>query len=134
MVLILISTISQATNTIKSNDSTWIQIDDKTGPITSLPATTSEELIGQMEEVRSDLQAQKARLTRAVEEKEFSITDGLITIIMPGGFLYAAIIKQLHSQAILHMKNISAHLDDITQNLTEYRLAIMDQTVMVAIL
>lgn len=132
LALILISTASQATN--EYNDSIWIQVDEKTGLINSLPAATPEELIGQMEEVRSDLQAQKACLTRITEERKFSITDGLITIIIPGGLIYAAIIEQQHSQAIERMKNISAYLDDMTQNLAEYRLAAVDQSIMVAIL
>ena len=134
LVLFLISTISQANNAIASNDSSWIQVDDKTGLITSLPTTTAEELIGQMEEVRSNLQVQKARLSRIAEEQEFSIADGFIALIVPGGLLYAAIIEQQHSQTIERMKDMSAYLDDMTQNLAEYRLAVMDQTVMVAIL
>jgi len=138
MVLILISAVSQATNTIgptllKSSDSVWIQVNNKTGLINSLPATNSAELIGQMEEMRSNLQAQKARLTRIAEERKFGIKESLITIIMPGGLLYAAIKQQQRHQAVVRMKDASTHLDEMTRNLAEYRSATFGKTMLAAI-
>jgi len=130
----MMSTASQATQFTKSNDSIWVQIDDRTGLITSLPATTSETLIEQMEALRTQLQAKKTRWARIAEEQAFSLADSLIAIVMPGGILYAAIIEQRHSQAIKRLKDANTHLDDMTQNLTEYRLTIMDQTIMIATL
>jgi hypothetical protein len=75
-----------------------------------------------MEAICADLEMQIAGLTRLAKEKKFSVKDGLITVILPGGLIYAAIVQQQYDQAVIRIKNAAARLDEMTRSLTEYRL------------
>ena len=87
-----------------------IQENEKSGLITSLPAVSINRLLEEMGEARSNLQAHKAELFRIAEARKFNINDGLITAVMPGGLLYAAIVQQRHRQAINKLNNVTARL------------------------
>lgn len=137
LALMLISAAAQAANTtgtgpLESTDSVWIQVNPGTGLINSLPATIPAELIGRMEAMRAGLRAQKTRLARIAQERRFSPRDALVSIVLPGGLLYAAMVQQRHYQAAERAKEASARLDEMNRNLAEYRSILFGSPLMVA--
>jgi len=102
-------------------DTVWVEVNPQNGLITALPTVTPDRLIQQMGSLRSDLQGRKARLSRKAEAKKFTTKDGIITAILPGGLLYAAVKKQRHWQAVSKVKMVDKQLADLNQNLDEFR-------------
>jgi hypothetical protein len=86
-----------------------------------------------MGDLRSDLQGRKVRLSHQAETKEFTTKDGIITAILPGGLLYAAIKKQQHFQAVSKVKAVDEKLAELNDNLTEFHSSMIGTSV-VAIL
>ncbi|HEC16657.1 MAG TPA: hypothetical protein ENI99_08840 [Sedimenticola sp.] len=110
-----------------------LQTNRESGLIISLPAVSVNGLFEEMGEVRSNLQAHKAELSRMAEARKFNISDGLITVVMPGGFLYAAIVQQRHHLAVEKLNNVTARLDELTQEIARFRTVAFEQNLVVAL-
>jgi len=102
-------------------DAVWVEVNQQNGLITALLTVTPDRLIQQMGSLRSDLQGRKARLSHKAEAKKFTTKDGIITAILPGGLLYAAIKKQQHWQAVSKVQAVDEQLAELNENLDEFR-------------
>ena len=101
----------------------WIQSSDS-NLLVNIPSPTLSDVKDQMYETQSTLTAHKSKLTLSLKEKEFSLKDGLITLILPGGILYAAAVKRSHIKAKNELLEITSRLDEINHdilNLVAYK-------------
>jgi hypothetical protein len=82
------------------------------GFITRLQTVDTATLTEQVQVLRSQLIARKQQLVEEVDEKRLDSGDALLTIIMPGGLLYAGYRKAALERARNHLAEVS---EDITQ-------------------
>jgi len=96
---------------------TWVQSSDN-HLLVNIPASTLSDVKDQMYETRSNLTTRKSELVLTVKKKEFSLKDGLITLILPGGILYAAAVKQDHIKAENELREITNRLNEINHDIS----------------
>jgi len=140
IVLIQISFTSQANSigtpaspALESKGYILMLANEKSGLIISLPATSTNGLLEEMGEARANLQAHQTKLSRIAEDCEFNVSDGLITAIMPGGLLYAAVVQQRHHQAVERLNSVTARVDELTREIIEFQAAAFGQNLLAAL-
>lgn len=104
-----------------NKDTIWTKMDSKSGLIISLPASSPGKLKEELAKTNSKLQMLKSTLTRTVEEKRFTLEDGFISAVMPGGLVYAAIIQHWHRQAVSRLNDVNRQLDELSGDLDNLR-------------
>lgn len=135
LLLIQISLSTQATGLIAepivpTDASIWIQMDSQSGLVISLPAVSPYELMEQLAKTQSELEAQKSDLTRIAQESKFTIEDGIITAVMPGGLVYAAYVSQRHLRAVTRLASVSRQLIELSEDLSKFRAANIESTLL----
>jgi hypothetical protein len=83
------------------------------GFITRLQTVDTATLAEQVQTLRSQLIARKQQLVEEVDEKQLDSGDALLTILMPGGLLYAGYRKA----ALERARN---GLAEVSEDITEY--------------
>ncbi len=76
-----------------------------------------EALIEQVGVLRSQLIQRKQALIQNVADKKLNGNDAFITVIMPGGLLYAAYKKIRYEQAKNELARISADIEEFSGDL-----------------
>ena len=82
-----------------------------------LPAVEHAVLIEQVEILRSQLIEDKQELVQDVADNELEGADAVITVIMPGGLLYAGIKKARYEQARNELDRVSADIETLSIDL-----------------
>ena len=100
------------------------------GFITRLQTVDTATLTEQVQVLRSQLIARKQQLVEEVDEKRLDSGDALLTIIMPGGLLYAGYRKAALERARNHLAEVS---EDITQYSRDLSVLADKMTVTVAL-
>ena len=85
---------------------------DQAGFCISLPQVEPISLTQHIREWRASLKAQQLVLEERIERLKFNAMDTLITLVMPGGVLYA-IVK--HSKQVQRRQNLNLLTRDIEQ-------------------
>ena len=85
--------------------------------IVQLPTVDREALIAQVEMLRSQLIQRKQVLVDIVAEKKLDSGDALITILMPGGLLYAGYKKVRYEQAVNELSHVSSDIEEFSNDL-----------------
>jgi len=98
--------------------------------ITNLPYATTTEILQQINNTRSALSRRKAALSKTEKEREFTTKDSAISIILPGGLLYAAIIKLRHAEVKSQLHNVTKQLNELNQDLIEFRSLRINNTLL----
>ncbi|MCF6355189.1 MAG: hypothetical protein L3J26_08850 [Candidatus Polarisedimenticolaceae bacterium] len=98
--------------------------------ITSLPYATTTEILQQINNTRSALSRRKAALSKTEKERAFTTKDSVISIILPGGLLYAAIIKLRHTEVKSQLHNVTKQLNELNQDLIEFRSLSINNTLL----
>jgi len=89
-----------------------------TGQFTiQLPAVEHAVLVEQIEILRSQLIEDKQELVQSVADNKMDGGDAVITVIMPGGLLYAAYKKARHEQAKNALVSVSADIEELSADL-----------------
>ena len=83
------------------------------GFITQLQVVDAGTLSEQVQVLRSQLILRKQQLVREVDEKQLDSGDALLTVLMPGGLLYAGYKKAVYESA-------RSDLADVSEEITEY--------------
>mgnify|MGYP001811846298 CR=1 FL=1 len=83
------------------------------GFITQLQVVDADTLSEQVQVLRSQLILRKQQLVREVGEKQLDSGDALLTVLMPGGLLYAGYKKAVYESA-------RSDLADVSEEITEY--------------
>ena len=89
--------------------------------------------LNKWERLHSKLQLQKEELARLEQDRKFNFKDGLITVVVPGGLLYAAAIQQRHKQTKMALDNVTIRLDELTQEIIEFRFTTSRQSLLAAL-
>jgi len=97
--------------------------------IIQLPDVDREALIEQVGALRSQLIQRKQVLVQSVADKKLNSNDAIITIIMPGGLLYAGYKKVRYEQARNELARVSADIEEFSGDI----LAMQPRSASVAI-
>ncbi len=97
--------------------------------IIQLPDIDREALIEQVGALRSQLIQRKQALVQSVADKKLNSNDAIITVIMPGGLLYAGYKKIRYEQAKNELARVSADIEEFSGDL----LAIQSRSVPVVV-
>ena len=87
------------------------------GLVINIPARETHDLLSQLQTFRTELKVNKDQFTTDVENTRFKTSDAIITIVMPGGLIYAANKKQRHTLAKKKLSLVTAQLDGFTGDL-----------------
>lgn len=96
--------------------------------IINLPYVTTTEVLQYIADARSVLTKRRTALSKAEKKSSFSTKDGAISLILPGGLLYAAIIKLRHTDIKKQLNNVTEQLNDLNQDLVAFRSASINNT------
>lgn len=99
------------------------------GLIAQLPAHTPHELLGQVQELHSNLLARQTELQKIVVGSKFKTKDMFITIIMPGGLAYAAHKKLQQKRAESELESVTSELGQLSKDLLMLQSASGESTV-----
>ena len=89
-----------------------------TGQFTiQLPAVEHADLVEQVVILRSQLIEDKQELTQDVADTELDGADAVITIIMPGGLLYAGYKKARYEQAKNALTSVNTDIEELSTDL-----------------
>ena len=83
-----------------------------------LPDVDRTALIENIRTLRSQLIQRKQELVQSVADKKMDGGDAFITVIMPGGLLYAGYKKARYEQAQNELASISADIEEFSGDLT----------------
>jgi hypothetical protein len=117
--LILVPTLAQADGYLHPGlyKSAGLYLDQGDGLIANIPSHEHAEMLNQVRAFRSELATHKQQAAVEVEESRFSTKDTLLTIILPGGLLYAANRKQQHGKAQQKLSQVSQQLHEVETDL-----------------
>ena len=93
------------------------------GLVANIPAHDAPQTLQHVRSFHSDLQTRQAQCAEDVEDTRFKTHDTLITIIMPGGLLYAVNKQQRHEKAKQAYLKVSRQLQDLQQDLAHFQAA-----------
>jgi hypothetical protein len=82
-----------------------------------LPDVDRAALIEQVRTLRSQLIQRKQALVQIVADKKLDSKDAIITVIMPGGLLYAGYKKVRYEQAKNELARVSTDIEEYTGDL-----------------
>jgi hypothetical protein len=91
------------------------------GLVANIPACDSPETLRHVQSFHSELASRQTQYATNVEETRFKTQDTLITIIMPGGLIYAMNKQQRHEQAKQAYARVSEQLEDLQVDLARLR-------------
>ena len=82
-----------------------------------IPDVDRNALVEQVRILRSQLIRRKQALLQAVSDKKLDTKDYIITVIMPGGLLYAGYRKARYEQAKNELARVSAEIDEYSHDI-----------------
>ncbi len=94
-----------------------------------LPAVDTEQLIDRISAHRASLTQREQQIRDYLEDHQLGAEDVLITVIMPGGLLYAAVRKANLQQAQAELDQINAAMDELSRDLVAMQALAGDLTV-----
>jgi hypothetical protein len=100
----------------------WLKVQHTGGITINLPALPRAELKARLAELQARLSHQKAEFSINEEETRFDAKDAVITLVMPGGLLYAAFRQQQHQQAAGQFERVSEQLEELRSDLVAFRV------------
>ena len=110
-----------------AEDTVMLQPDDRragvltmVGPqgfITRLQVVDADTLAEQVQQLRSELIARKQQLVDEVDEKKLDSGDALLTVLMPGGLLYAGYKKAAYERARNDLAEVSEDISEYSRDL-----------------
>jgi len=101
--------------------SQWFQTESPRGLISNFPMLPRSELSRQVGERRAALQSRKAGLAAQEEQGRFDAKDAVITLVLPGGLLYAAFRQQRHHRIAARAQQVSSELEALQEDLVAFR-------------
>jgi len=111
----------------------WLHIEHAGGLTTNFPVLPRSALKARLAELQSRLSHQRVELSLDEEESRFDAKDAVITLVMPGGLLYAAYRQQRHHQTANQVDQVSEQLDALHADLAAFRVVAADSLVASAV-
>jgi len=94
-----------------------------------LPAVSLERLIKQVRAYRAALAQREEQLAQYVDEHGLDVKDTVLTVILPGGLLYAAIRTENLRQAKAELAEVGDDMEALARDLLVMQAAAGDLTV-----
>jgi len=94
-----------------------------------IPAANYPRLIGQIKTYLAALTDREEEITRYLDENQLDAKDALITAIMPGGLLYAALRNNKLELARTELAEITEVMDELSRDLLAMQLEARELTV-----
>ena len=107
----------------------WLKVQHSEGLTINLPALSRAELKARLAELQARLSHRKAELSVHEEDARFDAKDAVITLVLPGGLLYAAFRQQQHHQTASQFEQVSEQLDELRSDLVAFRVIADDSLV-----
>ncbi len=82
-----------------------------------LPEVTYKQLLGLIRTYQASLTQRKEEITRYLDRNRLDAKDALITAIMPGGLIYAAVRKGKLEQAKTELVQITEDMHELSRDL-----------------
>ncbi len=95
----------------------------------ALPSVDTDQLIERIRAHRASLGHREQAIRDYLEDHQLDGKDMLITVIMPGGLLYAAVRKGNLEQAQAELDQITAVMDELSRDLVAMQAVAGDLTV-----
>ena len=96
-------------------------IGDSEGFYTSLPNVSNITVTQHLLETQQDLKLQLEDLQQQIKRKSFKVIDTLITVIMPGGLIYAKLRLDSFKHSQQAAARVSDELDQISSDLVAFQ-------------
>ena len=94
-----------------------------------LPATDFKQLTGQIRSHLASLSVREEQVKKYLDEHQLGTKDVLITVIMPGGLIYAAIRKSDLELARVELAEITEAMDEFSGDLLAMQIEAQELTV-----
>ena len=95
----------------------WTPTENEGGFYTSLPAVNNKQLVGLIRNYQEALTQREQEITQYLDENRLDTADVLITVIMPGGLIYAAVRKANLEEARAELTEITDDMDELSRDL-----------------
>ena len=95
----------------------WTPTENEGGFYTALPAVNNKQLVGLLRNYQEALTQREQEITRYLDENRLDTADVLITVIMPGGLIYAAVRKANLEEARAELAEITDDMDELSRDL-----------------
>lgn len=95
----------------------WTPTENEGGFYTALPAVNNKQLVGLLRNYQEALTQREQEITRYLDENRLDTADVLITVIMPGGLIYAAVRKANLEEARAELTEITDDMDELSRDL-----------------
>lgn len=105
---------------------------ERGGFIFSVPSVRPVVLLTEMEALRADLEGGRLAWHQEVKRRKFGALDTIITIVLPGGVVYAAGKLSWHRQAATTLAEVSDEHARLTDELLAYQEATGTQVFVLA--
>jgi len=96
---------------------TWLIVKHDHELVSNIPAVTTDTLMNQSRQLLVILDAKKATISQEIKNASFDAKDALISIIMPGGLLYASYRKHVHTQAKEQLIQVTNERNELAKDL-----------------
>jgi len=100
-----------------SQQQAWLTIKHDHELISNIPAPATDALLNQSRQLLVILDAKQATMSQTVQDATFDAKDALISIIMPGGLLYASHRKLSHIQAKEQLTQVVSERDELAMDI-----------------
>ena len=121
-VLIMVKPAAAEDTVMRQPDDRRAGVVTMVGPqgfITRLQVVDADTLAEQVQQLRSELIARKQQLVDEVDEKKLDSGDALLTVLMPGGLLYAGYRKAAYERARNDLAEVSDDISEYSRDLVE---------------
>lgn len=108
---------------------TFAPVANDAGFYVALPAVDTDQLIARISAHRASLTHREQEVRQYLDDHQLGAKDVLITVIMPGGLLYAAVRKGNLQQAQADLDQITAATDELSRDLLAMQAVAGDLTV-----
>jgi len=96
-------------------------LQDSDGFVTTLPNVTDSTVTLHLMALQQDLETQLSQLKEDVQRKSFKAIDTLVTVVMPGGLIYAKLRMDSYKHSERAMIRVNEELTQITGELVAFR-------------
>ncbi|MEJ2691473.1 MAG: hypothetical protein P8166_00150 [Candidatus Thiodiazotropha sp.] len=103
----------------EENDRFLIQ--DSEGFVTTLPNVSDITVTQHLLELEQDLKIELSRLKDEVQRKSFKAIDTLVSVVMPGGLLYAKLRLDSYKKSERKMNRVNDELTQISGELVAFQ-------------
>lgn len=93
---------------------------DADGFVVEIPAIDPQLLADQLKELRAELLLRRAELVTAVKDLALDGTDAIISVLLPGGLIYAGYRKHEYEIARHDLVEVNAEIDELARDLSNF--------------